>query len=366
MTDTASPAADAAGNGATQISCSRGFSEWLAAQAVSLGLSSYQTGQLILIGRSPQGEVSFHRRDFRRAMGLWAESGRLFIAARQQIWRLENVLAPGEVANGVFDGLFVPRATDITGDLDIHEIARDAQGRLIFINTRYSCLATVSATHAFQPLWKPRFISRLAAEDRCHLNGLCLEAGRPRYVTAVARTDVVDGWRAHRAGGGVVIDVADDRVVAEGLSMPHSPRLYRGELYVLDSGRGMLVRLDPHSGARTEIAFCPGFLRGLSFHNGHAVVTLSLPRDSNFGGLPLQDAITQRGGEPWCGVQIIDLASGDIVHWVRFEGMIRELFDVVALPGIRCPMAAPSHGPDFASVITMEAPARDLDAPGWS
>lgn len=362
MNDSTSPATETAG--ATQISCSRGFAGWLASQAVSLALSSYQTGQLILIGRSPQGDVSFHRRDFVRAMGLWAEADRLFIAARQQIWRLENVLAPDELANGIFDRLYVPRAAEVTGDLDIHEIGRDVQGRLIFVNTKYSCLATVSTTHAFRPLWKPRFISRLAAEDRCHLNGLCLDAGRPRYVTAVARTDVVDGWRSHRAGGGVVIDLANDAVVAEDLSMPHSPRLYQGQLYVLDSGRGMLVRLDPSSGARAEIAFCPGFLRGLSFHAGHAIVTLSLPRDSNFAGLPLQEAIARRGGEPWCGIQIINLGTGDIVHWVRFEGMIRELFDVVALPGVRCPMAAPSQGPDFASVITMEGPARDLDAPG--
>jgi len=341
----------------TQITCSRNFWSWMALHRASLSFSSYQSGQLFLVGRLGEGNVSFHQRDFLRAMGLWHQGGELYLASMLQIWRFANVLAPAERANDHFDRLFVPRTAHVTGDVDAHEIAVEASGRLVFVNTKYSCLSALSRNHSFQPIWRPKFISRLAAEDRCHLNGLCLEDGRVRYVTAVARTDVVDGWREHRAGGGVVIRIDDDAVIAEGLSMPHSPRLHGGMLFVLDSARGYLVRIDPATGAKEDIAFCPGFLRGLAFHDGHAVVTLSLPRNVSFAGLPLEEELARRGGKAWCGVQIVNLATGDVVEWIRLDGPIRELFDVVVLPGVVCPMAAPGAGPELSQLITIEPQA---------
>lgn len=350
---------------ATQISCSRTFASWLVRNRASLAFSSYQSGQLFLVGQFGGGEVSFHQRDFLRAMGLWQQGGDLFLASMLQIWRLTNALGPAERANVHFDRLYVPRAAFVTGDLDAHEMAVEASGRLVFVNTRYSCLATLSHASSFKPLWRPKFVSRLAAEDRCHLNGLCLEDGRVRYVTAVSRTDVVDGWREHRVGGGVVIRVDDDTVVADGLSMPHSPRLHGGFLWVLDSARGYLVRIDPQNGAKEDVAFCPGFLRGLAFHESHAIVTLSLPRNATFAGLPLDAEIARRGGTPWCGVQVICLSTGDVVEWIRLDGAIRELFDVVVLPGVSCPMAAPAVGPELAAVVTIEKPDRPLDMPGY-
>lgn len=350
----------------TSLTCSRTLAGWLARHQASLAFSSYQSGQLFLVGQFEDGSISFHQRDFVRAMGLWRRGSALYLVSLVQIWRLENVLGPNERANAQFDHLYIPRTAHVTGDVDAHEIAVEASGRPVFVNTRYSCLATVSDVHSFKPLWRPKFVSRLAAEDRCHLNGLCLEDGRVRYVTAVSRTDVVDGWREHRVGGGVLIRVDDDEVVADGFSMPHSPRLYEGRLYVLDSARGYLVRVDPQTGAKEDLAFCPGFMRGLSFHDGHAIVTLSLPRNLSFAGLPIEQEIARRGGTAWCGVQIINLANGDVVEWIRLDGAIRELFDVTVLPGVRCPMAAPLQGGELASVITIEAPDRPLDAPGWA
>ncbi|MEW6257318.1 MAG: TIGR03032 family protein [Pseudomonadota bacterium] len=365
--ETVEPAAEQPAQAAqtTDITCSRGFSSWLAQHQVSLAFSSYQSGQLFLIGRLPNGALSFHQRDFERAMGLWYEPGRLLLASMVQVWRLENVLAPHERANEHFDQLFMPRTARITGDVDAHEIAVEANGRVVFVNTKFSCLATFSLSHSFKPLWKPKFVSRLAAEDRCHLNGLGLEDGKVRYVTAVARTDVVDGWRENKAHGGVLIRVDDDAVLADGLSMPHSPRVHNGAVWVLDSGRGYLVKVDPKTGAKEDVAFCPGFMRGLAFHNGHAIVTLSMPRYLNFKGLPIDDEIARRGGQPWCGVQIINLQSGDVVEWIRLEGSIRELFDVTVMPGVACPMAAPLQGPDLANLLSIETPDRSLDEPGW-
>ena len=338
----------------TQISVSRGLAGWLARAGCSLAFTSYQTGQLFLVGLLPGERISFHQQNYVRAMGLHAQPQRLYVGSLFQIWRLENVLAPHERANEHFDRLFVPRNAQTTGDVDVHELAIDRSGRIIFVNTKYSCLASLSLTHGFKPLWKPPFISRLAAEDRCHLNGLAMADGAPAYVTAVSRSDVTGGWRDRRHEGGVLIDVRTDRIVTDQLSMPHSPRVAPDGVWLLDSGRGMLARVDPDTGARTDIAFCAGFLRGLALHAGFAIATISLPRDGAFAGLALQDELKKRDGEPWCGVVIVDQRSGDIVEWIRLDGAIKELFDVAVIADAVCPMALGVNSPDIQSLISFE------------
>lgn len=347
----------------SQITVSRGFSSWLARNRCSLAFTSYQTGQLFLVGLLPDERVSFHQQNFSRAMGVHAASQRIYIGSLFQIWRLENVLASKERANGHFDRLFVPRNAQTTGDVDVHEIAVDRSGRVIFVNTKYSCLATLSRTHGFTPIWKPTFISRLAAEDRCHLNGLAMEGGAPAFVTAVSRSDMIEGWRDRRAHGGVLVDVRTDRVVTDQLSMPHSPRMGLGGVCLLDSGRGMLARVDPATGKKEDIAFCPGFLRGLALHNQFAIVTVSLPRDGAFEGLALQGELEKRDGEPWCGVCVVDLKHGDIVEWIRLKGTITELFDVVVIPDVRCPMALGLNSPDIQSLISVDPEFGPLTPP---
>jgi len=351
----APPAAQAAPEAqTTQIECSRGLAEWLIMNDVSLGFTSYQSGQLFLIGVTPQRRISIHQRNFIRAMGLIAQPDRLYVASIESVWRLENILQRTERANQIFDRLFVPRNAQMTGDLDVHEMGVDRNGRVIFVNTKYSCLATFNTTHSFKPLWKPNFISKLAPEDRCHLNGLAMADGKPKYVTSVSRSDLVNGWREKRELGGVIIDVANDRIVTEDLSMPHSPRVADGSLWALDSGRGHIVRVDEQTGRKENVAFCPGFLRGMTIWNGHAIATVSLPRDGSFKNLELEENVRKRGGVPWCGIQIVNLRNGDIVQWIRLDGFIKELFDVGVIPGARCPMALGIGTPEMQNMISFD------------
>ena len=192
----------------------------------------------------------------------------------------------------------------------------------MFVNTKFGCLATLNDRFSFTPLWKPPFLSKLAPEDRCHLNGLALENGAARYVTAVSASDVHDAWRDRRRDGGIVMSVPEGVVVAEGLSMPHSPRVHKGELWVLNSGRGEVGKIDRKTGQFQSVAFCPGYLRGLTFVGDYAVAGLSQPRhDKTFSGLPLDEELTRRNADSRCGLQVIDVRSGDIVHWLRSKGL---------------------------------------------
>lgn len=339
-----------------EISASRQFTSWLAEQGISLAFSTYQTGKLFLIGLTPERRLSVFERTFERCMGLWTSPERLYMSSLYQLWRFENALEPGQLHNG-YDRLYVPQVGYTTGDLDIHDIAVDSSGRVIFVNTLFSCLAAVSESHSFVPLWQPPFISRLAAEDRCHLNGLAMANGQPQYVTAVSTSDVADGWRDRRRNDGCVIDVASNEIVMSRLSMPHSPRLYQDQLWLLNSGTGYFGTVNVKASTFTPITFCPGYLRGLAFVGNYAVVGLSKIRGNRtFSGLELDDNLKAKDVETRCGLQVIDLRSGDIVHWLRFEGMVEELYDVAVLSGVRQPMALGFKSDEIRRTITIDSP----------
>jgi uncharacterized protein (TIGR03032 family) len=322
-----------------EINTSRQFTHWMAEQQLSLALTTYQAGKLFLLGLQPDGRLSVFERTFNRCLGLWADGQTMWMSSLYQMWRFENVIEPGNNVSG-YDRLFVPQVGYTTGDLDIHDVAVESSGRVVFVNTLFGCLATLSDTHSFVPLWKPPFISKLAAEDRCHMNGLALENGRAKYVTAVSQSDVADGWRDRRHDGGCVIDVESNEIIASGLSMPHSPRVYRDRLWLLNSGTGHFGFIDRSTGNFEKVAFCPGYLRGLSFHGDYAIVGLSKSRENKtFSGLELDGNLKSGGVDARCGVQIIDLRSGDVVHWIRVEGVVQELYDVVTLPNVKRPQA---------------------------
>ena len=362
---------------ALEINASRQFTSWLASQNLSLVFTTYQAGKVFFIGLRQNGELSVFERTFERCMGLYAHNSSLYMSSLYQLWRLENALEPGQIADG-YDAVYVPQVGYITGDLDIHDVVlvepaqppllRGKQqvepqvpslnngglGGVVFVNTLFSCLATISETKSFVPLWKPPFISKLAAEDRCHLNGLAVRDGQPRYVTAVSQSDVADGWRDKRKDGGCVMDISTNQAIATGLSMPHSPRWYKDKLWLLNSGRGEFGYLDLERGVFEAVAFCPGYLRGLSFCGDFAVVGISKPRhNKTFSGLALDEQLQAKQAQARCGLLVIDLRSGDIVHSLRIEGVVEELYDVQVLPGVRRPMAIGLKTDEIRRVISI-------------
>lgn len=339
-----------------EIFGSAGLPDWLADQQVSLVFTTYQAGRLFLLGRSPDGGLSVFQRSFARCMGLWAtpDGQSMWMSSQFQLWRFANALHPGQTHDG-YDRVLVPRTGHTTGDLDTHDLAVDSGGQVVFINTKFGCLATLSDSHSFRPLWRPPFLSRLVPEDRCHLNGLAMVDGRARYVSAVSRSDVIDGWRDDRREGGVIVDVDSGEVVATGLSMPHSPRYYRGKLWVLNAGTGHFGHIDLDTGSFVPVTFLPGFSRGLAFTGDYAIVGLSQARSKHtFDGLELDEQLAKRHAKAQCGLQIIDLRTGTVVQWLRLQGVVSELYDVAVLAGAVRPMALGFETKEIEQLLSID------------
>ena len=300
----------------------------------SLLVSTYQANKL-LVARATGDGLSMLVRTFDRPMGLAADAQRLTIGTRNQIWFLRNApdIAPRVEPAGQHDACFLPRSCHVTGDIGVHEMAWAAE-ELWVVNTRFSCLCTLHPDASFVPRWRPPFVSALAAEDRCHLNGLAIVDGRPRYVTALGETDTKGGWRVNKPRGGCLLDVSRDEVISRGLSMPHSPRWHDGQLWLLESGTGQLVLVDPATGGRQTVASLPGFTRGLAICGPYAFIGLSkIRKTSAMDGVPL----AERREQLKCGVAAVDLRSGQMVGLLEFQTAVEEIFDVQTLSGLRFP-----------------------------
>jgi uncharacterized protein (TIGR03032 family) len=202
------------------------------------------------------------------------------------------------------------------------------------VNTRFSCLCTLHPDYSFVPRWRPPFVTDFTADDRCHLNGLAVVDGRPKYVTALGETDTANGWRADKPRGGCLMEVGSGEVISRGLSMPHSPRWHDGRLWLLESGTGQLVLVEPATGRRERVAEVPGFARGLTLAGPYAFVGLSKIRQTSaMDGVPLAD----RREQLKCGVAVVDLRSGQVIALLEFQTAVEETFDVQLLPGLRFP-----------------------------
>ena len=105
-----------------ELTASRQFVSWLSEQRISLALTTYQTGKLFLVGLQPNGRLSIFERTFNRCMGLWSNGQTMWMSSLYQLWRFENVLDAGQLADG-YDRLYVPQVGYTTGDIDIHDIS---------------------------------------------------------------------------------------------------------------------------------------------------------------------------------------------------------------------------------------------------
>jgi uncharacterized protein (TIGR03032 family) len=323
---------------------------------LSLLISTYQTGHLVVVS-AREGRLTLTFNQFERAMGIAVKLGTIAVCTRKEVWFLRNAPDIAAKLPGQHDACFLARTSHFTDDIQAHEaswIAGVADGarekdEFWIVNTLFSCLCALHPHYSFAPRWRPRFISALRPEDRCHLNGLAVADGQARYVTALAETDAPSGWRAVKHNGGCLIDVPSGHMLTRGLSLPHSPRLHGDQIFFLHSGEGDLALADPRTGQVTAVAQLPGVSRGLSIHGGYAFVGLSKARPT------LEDVrIVADRDKLRCGLWVVDLGTGAIVAHLEFLAGVEEIFDVQVLPGIVSPF------------ISGPAAEHDRGAPFWT
>ncbi|MEH1862337.1 MAG: TIGR03032 family protein [Nostoc sp.] len=338
-------------NNLIQCDADQGFISWLSQARGSVAITTYQAGKLALVGWNGE-QITMLLRQFSKPMGLAVNGSRLALASHHEVCLLANAPALAyeflEDQPGRYDALYLPRMAYFTGDLNIHDLEFGREG-LWIVNTRFSCLSALSPDFSFVPRWHPKFISEVVPEDRCHLNGLAMVDGKPKYVTALGATDTVGGWRPGKANGGVVVEVESNEIIVDGLSMPHSPIWHDGFLWLLNSGAGEIWRIHPESGDKQVVCVLPGFLRGLCCVGYYALVGLCQIRERHiFGGLP----ITQRFEKLLCGVAVVDLRNGQQVGMLKFTAGCQELYDVQFLAGVQRPMVLNSERKEIRQAFT--------------
>ncbi|MCU0430182.1 MAG: TIGR03032 family protein [Cytophagaceae bacterium] len=301
----------------------------------TIALTTYQAGKLILISALNKEEIVQLPRQYDKAMGLAVRGSKMAVATKDEVQVLasSNALALhyGKTP-GMYDTLFLPRATYYSGEIDLHDMAWGNEG-LWGVNTRFSCLCLINDEYSFENKWTPFFVSDQTPDDRCHLNGMAMLEGRPAFVTALGATNVGKAWRENILEGGVILDVDSNEIVINGLPMPHSPRIFDGKLYALSSARGEIICIDTNSGKYEVVTKVQGFLRGMCRKGDVVFVGLSKLRQnaSTFRDLPIaRESI-------FSGVVAIHLPSGKQIGYIKYENSVEEIYDVQFLDGMKRP-----------------------------
>lgn len=338
---------------------SPGLGMWLRERGGSLAFSTYQSSRLLFLFAGENDRTEAQERIVGSAMGLAIDQNAMWVANKEQVWRFSNV-GPRKIKDQAWQAVYMPRKGYFLGGCDTHDIVAGAafgetRYELAFVNTLYSCIAAIDAHYGFRPLWKPDFITALSPEDRCHLNGMGTRDGELAYVTLCGRHDTPFGWKAVKNGGGCVVDIRSNEVLAQGLSMPHSPRWHKDRLWLLNSGDGDFGYLD---GDRfVPVVLCAGFARGLCFVGDYAIIGLSKLRDNTFSsGLDIKNRLEKLHVQQRCGLIVVDLNSGKVVHWLTIDGAVTELYDVAFLPGITRPYTPGFSEPDLHRGINHAVP----------
>ncbi len=325
--------------------------ELLQQMNVSIAISTYQAGKVILISPKNRDELVQLPRNFAKPMGIAVKKNKMAVAELDEVVILTN--APGLAKDyprqpGIYDAFYTPRAAYFTGVLDLHDLEWGKEG-LYAVNTQFSCLSLITEDYNFEPIWKPPFISELKPEDRCHLNGVALKDGTPRYTTALSATDSSQGWRENKATGGVLIDIDLNEIILEGLPMPHSPRIYNEQLLLLLSGTGELVRVNPKTRKYDILKSLNGFVRGMDCYGDYLFIGLSKLRTTSkaFQDLPISQKSV------FAGIMVLYLPSVSIVGYIKYETSVDEIYDVRIIQGTVRPGLLSTMKPEYKMAITL-------------
>jgi len=320
----------------------------------SIVISTYQAGKLIFLSPKDENNLIQLPRTFNKPMGVAYDqlNGKLAVACKDEVIQFSNskdLATHYPKSPGKYDSLFLPRQTFHTNDLDIHDLRFGTNGELFAVNTLFSCIVKIDAEFNFTPFWNPPFIDSIVSEDRCHLNGMVMQNGKPKYATAFNRGNSIQSWRENKTKTGIVIDIDTNEIICEGLPMPHSPLLYKNELYVLLSATGELVKIDPAEKNYKVICKPGGFVRGMAVHKDYIFIGTSKLRknSSAFSDLP----VTNEQNE--AGISIFYLPTGSLVGKITYLSSVDEIYDVMILPDFIRPNILNTINDEYKSAVMM-------------
>jgi uncharacterized protein (TIGR03032 family) len=295
----------------------------------SIAISTYQAGKLVLISPKDENSLVQLPRHFEKLMGIAEDKkkDKLALACKDQVIIFSNskdLAIHYPKSPNKYDAMYMPRVTYHTGPLDIHDLSFGNNGELFAVNTLFSCIITINDDYNFSTYWKPPFIDALVSEDRCHLNGMALKNGKPKYVTAFNKGNSRQSWRDNITKSGIVMDVETNEIIVENLPMPHSPRIFNNELYVLLSATGELAKIDLENNKYEVVVKLDGFVRGMSLHKDYLFIGLSKLREnsSTFGKLDFAKKANE------AGIVIIHLPTGSITGKITYQTSLDEIYDV--------------------------------------
>lgn len=299
----------------------------------SLAISTYQAGKVIFLSPKNEDQLIQLPRTFEKPMGiaLLEESDKMAVACKDEVIVFANskeLASTYPKKKNTYDALYMPRATYHIGQLDIHDLSWGEKG-LYAVNTLFSCIISIDDNYNFTPYWTPSFIKGMKSEDRCHLNGMVMINGKPKYATAFNQGNSMQSWREGVTTDGVLMDVETNEIVAENLKMPHSPRMFDGELYLLFSATGEIVKVDPKKGSYEIITRLNGFIRGMALYKDFLFVGLSKLRQNSSAFAKLEIAKKALHA----GIAIIHLPTGSFYGEIKYNASVDEIYDIQVLPG---------------------------------
>lgn len=349
--ETAKEAARSAGEAQGLTEFSRLFVHWLSSHNVVLGISSLGERGLMLIGLDAKTSPSFGVFDYPDLRGIAsAPDGTLWVAQRLGLWKLENGARTGGYTFEHND-VYLPRLQHMTGDLGLTDMAVDGHGALLLASSRFSLVGKVCGEASIEPVWRPPFISKVLAENRCGLSGLALFDAERHCVSLYSRSDQPGGWKNGCLDSGLVMTIQGGKVLCEGLSLPLAPRWGQGNLFLLNSGTAEFGRIDSESKRFVPLCQCPSYPTSLTLHGHWAVIAVS-EEPPDVPGLPASENFASRGIKPYAGVLLVDTRTGDIAHNVRFENYPKHLTGVAVVPRTRAAVALGPLDPKLAPLVT--------------
>lgn len=297
----------------------------------SVAITTYQANRLIFLSSTDGKTISQTPKLMKRPMGLSFVDGIMAVATAESIemFKQNDELAKNFPNNpGKYSTLISPRASFYTGKIDLHDVHIGTKG-IYGVNTRFSTLCKFDYQNSFSPIWKPEFITKFLPDDRCHLNGLAMDNGKPKYISCLGDQDKPNGWRDTIENGGLIIDVETNKTLIDKLPMPHSPRIIGNNLYVLLSAIGGLLCVDLKTG--DQKAFGLGnFVRGLAHHGDYLIIGTSKIRESSklFNKLPVKKEQNE------AGIIFFNIKTEKVEGKIIYEDTVDEIYDVAFLPGL--------------------------------